>query len=85
MDEVLRIRLETLGADDPLTLESLRDGVKIAVKLGRWAEVETLGRECYEAHARVLGPSDPNTVKCQRRMVEAYEEHGDEALAEAWR
>jgi len=72
-------------ADDPLTLRSMRDGVKIAVKLDRWSEVETLGRACHEAHARVLGPSAPDTVKCLQRMVAAHEEHGDEALAEAWR
>lgn len=85
MDEILRIRRETLGEEDSLTLGSMRDAMKVAIKLERWDELEARGTEYYEAHLRALGAADSKTQKCVRRMVEAYEKKGDEVLAESWR
>ena len=41
MHEVLRMRVESLGPEDPLTLAAMRDCLRVAAKLERWAEVET--------------------------------------------
>lgn len=83
--EVLRIRLATLGAEDTGTLTTMLSGLRVAIELERWEDVESLGADCYETHARVLGAADSKTVECARRIVEAYEKKGDEALAESWR
>ena len=85
LGEILRIRLATLGAEDPATLATMLSGLRVAIELERWDEVETLARECYEAHVRVLGAADSNTEKCLRVIVEAHEKQGDEVQAETWR
>ena len=83
--QVLRIRREMLGDEDPWTLFSLRTGVQLAVKAGHWAEAESLGLECHETHLRVLGEDDSNTALCVELLVKGYEEKGDEEKAAAWR
>ncbi len=83
--EVLRIRREALGPDDPLTLVTMRDSLQIAIHLDRWEDAEALARESYEAHVRVFGAADSRTSQCLHLIVAGYEQLGDEAQAEAWR
>jgi non-specific serine/threonine protein kinase/serine/threonine-protein kinase len=84
-DEVLRIRRKMLGEEDPLTLFSLRTGVQLAVKAGRWPEAESRALECHETHARVLGADDPKTAQCLELVADGYEAQGDAEQAAAWR
>ena len=53
-EEVLSIRLETLGEEDPLTLGTMLDRLHAAVLADRWDEVEPFGRSPTRARGGVL-------------------------------
>jgi len=82
--QVLRIRLATLGAEDSETLVSMRDIMELSIRLQRWADVESFGREYYEAHVSGLGKGDPKTRRCVELLLEGYEQHGDDEQAGTW-
>lgn len=84
-EEVLRIRLETIGAEDAVTPATMRNVLELAVPTPRWTEVSAPGREYYDAHVAFLGSEHAETRRCAELLLEGHEQHGDEEQAATWR
>ncbi|MFD9407295.1 tetratricopeptide repeat protein [Streptomyces sp. NPDC059989] len=78
---VLTAREALLGAEDPLTLDTVHALGIALYGLGRWAEDEQLLRRALDGRERVLGGSHPDTLDTRGRLAEAVGELGrwDEA------
>lgn len=79
---VLERRTETLGPDDPQTLQSLGSVGFILVAQGRLREAEPYYRDAFEARARVLGADHPDTVTAENNLAYLLQQLGDTAGAE---
>lgn len=73
---VLTSREALLGADDPLTLDTVHALGIALYGLGRWAEDERLLRRALDGRERVLGSSHPDTLDTLGRLAEAVGELG---------
>ncbi len=58
----LELREQTLGKDDPETLDSLRDLGRLRMRQGRAREAEVLTSEFVARASRALGPNHPDTL-----------------------
>ncbi|MFG2880319.1 tetratricopeptide repeat protein [Streptomyces sp. NPDC048337] len=74
--DVLGAREALLGADDPLTLDTVHALGITLYGLGRWAEDEQLLRRALDGRERVLGGAHPDTLDTRGRLAEAVGELG---------
>lgn len=78
---VLELRRETLGEDDPLTLNAAHNHAATLIAVGRLDDAkETLAR-AVDARRRVLGPESPDTLASESLWVAVLQRQGkfDEA------
>ncbi len=82
LEEALRLRTGTLGAENPRTLRSASDLAWLALLQGKRADAEALASRTLELQRRVVGPERPETLVTMNILASAYQDEGKYAQAE---
>lgn len=81
--QALGMRTATLGAEHPLTLDTLDYLAKVLLELGQLDEAERMFRRVLEAKERLFGDVSPDTAFAQTALGEVLYKLGRQAEAEA--
>ena len=80
---VLQVRLRTLGADHPDTINTRFDIARRLAERADYDHAEIEYRDVMEARRRILGPEHPGTLHVQHNIASLVSFRGDYAQAEA--
>ncbi len=78
----LKIRINTLGTEHPLTANSMTSLAILLIRLGRYDEAEPYCLSALGILERTLGPEHRNTIISLNHLARLYEEQGKYADAE---
>ncbi len=81
--EVLEIRKETLGENDPKTISARQNIALILTDQGRYEEAESIVTEVLEKRRRILGEEAPETLETRQLLAELLHKRGEHVAAES--